>query len=752
MEEKLQHITTILHEIKGNGTFVVSGAEKFTIPGLHIEGFGEVGFPVTANQAQNIIGISHKAPFGQGSKTIYDTSVRSVWEIDAKLISFHNPEWQHFLNKIIKKVKNGLGFEEEKSVEANLYKLLIYEPGDFFLPHKDSEKEKGMFGTLVIGLPSNHKGGELKVNFDDREHSIDFSEACNSYKMPFVGFFADCEHEVKPVLSGYRICLAYNLIKTSKSVIQSPEFSHQQKEIIELLASSDTQFDEIPKAILLGHEYTPANFSISNLKGHDKPRAEALLNAAEQAGYHAQLALVTHYQNGELECDYDYYDDYSYENKGYEESEGDGTMGEVYEEETYIEHWNGDNPGLADLHIKQKDIIAELNLGEGKPTEQEEEGFTGNAGMTIEYWYHYGAVILWPKSKHISILKSRPVENQLEWLDYYIKKSQVPNSEYIHIIRELIVGFSEPNDGIGRRNTLDFSILAIALCYIDDKTIIGKLNSNLSKVFDNINIESWCSLIQHYGIILFKEVFAEVENSNNLYKIGHLMHIFKKIAHEKAKLNPLLKEQIDYIPNYISTDDIHKVNNSYLYYGDNAIGRVEVANRLVQDILMLSVYKVEDKDWTQNTSRQITKSLSRSYLNKVLLPAIVQSENKTSLFYRIKEICEQEFSRKTKEKPQPPKDWTRKVPNSKHNSKVWEMLTPFLNSPTDSVCEYRANKQLRQEVENAIKNVVIDLKTETIKKGRPYTLKITKTQKEYEKLQKYWKEDKMLLEQLEKIN
>lgn len=80
------------------------------------------------------------------------------------------------------------------------------------------------------------------------------------------------------------------------------------------------------------------------------------------------------------------------------------------------------------------------------------------------------------------------------------------------------------------------------------------------------------------------------------------------------------------------------------------------------------------------------------------------------------------------------------------------MLTPFLDSPIDSVFEYRANQQLRQEVENAIKNVTIDLKTETIEKGRPYTLKIMKTQKEYERLLKQWNEDKSLLHQLKNVN
>jgi hypothetical protein len=62
------------------------------------------------------------------------------------------------LNKAISNIKTDLGLEDY-TIATHLYKLLIYEEGDFFLPHKDSEKEKGMFGTLVIGLPSQYTGG-----------------------------------------------------------------------------------------------------------------------------------------------------------------------------------------------------------------------------------------------------------------------------------------------------------------------------------------------------------------------------------------------------------------------------------------------------------------------------------------------------------------------------------------------------------------------------------------------------------------
>jgi hypothetical protein len=37
---------------------------------------------------------------------------------------------------------------------ADLYKLLAYDPGSFFVNHRDTEKVAGMFATLIIVLPS----------------------------------------------------------------------------------------------------------------------------------------------------------------------------------------------------------------------------------------------------------------------------------------------------------------------------------------------------------------------------------------------------------------------------------------------------------------------------------------------------------------------------------------------------------------------------------------------------------------------
>ena len=82
-------------------------------------------------------------------------------------------------------------------------------PHDKFKPHVDTPRAENHFGSLVVCLPSAHRGGELAVRHDGRETKFDWSK--NSTTMQWAAFYSDCEHEVLPVTEGYRITLTYNL-------------------------------------------------------------------------------------------------------------------------------------------------------------------------------------------------------------------------------------------------------------------------------------------------------------------------------------------------------------------------------------------------------------------------------------------------------------------------------------------------------------------------------------------------------------
>ena len=80
MKQTAADVLDFLSFIKTDGLFVASGTEDFILPGLQIAQFGELALPVTALQVQSLIAIAHHAPFGKGSQTIVDETVRSAWE------------------------------------------------------------------------------------------------------------------------------------------------------------------------------------------------------------------------------------------------------------------------------------------------------------------------------------------------------------------------------------------------------------------------------------------------------------------------------------------------------------------------------------------------------------------------------------------------------------------------------------------------------------------------------------------------
>ncbi len=215
--------------------------------------------------------------------------------------------------------------------------------------------------------------GRINCKFDGRTETIDFSEAANQYQIPFAAFYADCEHEITPITSGYRVCLIYNLVQNKgREKIQLHQLGGYADRLTAILKTCEEDRN-IPKTVLLGHQYTPSNFTMETLKLNDRPKAEALLRAAQKAGFYAKLGLVTSYQSGELEIDYRkgssssgnrkrYYDYDHYDDPDLEEY---GTMGEIYDEGIEIEHWMPEGiPALKNISFAAEDLISAVKLNE----------------------------------------------------------------------------------------------------------------------------------------------------------------------------------------------------------------------------------------------------------------------------------------------------------------------------------------------------------------------------------------------------
>jgi hypothetical protein len=105
-------------------------------------------------------------------------------------------------------------------------------------------------------------------------------------QLNYAAFYADCEHEIRPVTDGNRLCLIYNLIQRPSDSRQQgqlsvPDYDAEVASAARLLAEWARRPDTPPKIVyLLEHHYTPAGLSFSRLKNADAARGKVLIQAA----------------------------------------------------------------------------------------------------------------------------------------------------------------------------------------------------------------------------------------------------------------------------------------------------------------------------------------------------------------------------------------------------------------------------------------------------------------------------------------
>lgn len=708
--------------IKGNGTFCIYDELDFIHPGLEINGVGKIGLPLEMETAKKIKSVCSKAPFGMGSKTIVDELVRNTWELDTHFFKLNNPIWEEFIKKTLGVVGEGLGLENS-NIKASLYKLLLYEEKSFFKKHKDSEKENGMFGTLTICLPSEFEGGELCVYFDEKESIIDFAKA-TPYRIPFAAFYADCDHEIKPVKSGYKLSLVYNLsIDKSNDHVKLEKNSAFVSQISKLLSANVDQFNTKVKVYILDHQYTPANFDASTLKLRDKQITQTLFDSAKDSGYYAKLCLLTHYKVGELETDEDYYGNY----RRTTDDTTDGSMGEIYEEYSTLENWSDDEtPSLGFLHAENIDILNPIKFEDEEPIEEEEEGYTGNAGMTMSYWYHYGAVALYPLSKIQEILVDKPQPVILEWIKYFSERKKIEDIAFIKSLVGLLVNNAAHTD----REKLDYSYLATILLQLKNDAIYSLANPILTNKFEQIDTDKWLELLANLPFQNKNEIISKAIER----KSGHVAEKYLSI------LNAGLRNKMG---DEILVNHLKKLIETYstVFDMDLKIETNQSKSNIVEQTMVI-LADLGSNELEAVFFQEIMPHINRNFIHQIAYPAFVNlKENKFAISKKLGSICLKRLEERISDKPKTPENWTRSIPKANKQGEIWDILIPFLKSATLEKIEYKKAQAYREQMLDAIRNENLDLHTQTIKKGTPHTLLITKTFASFEKALKYWNED-----------
>jgi predicted 2-oxoglutarate/Fe(II)-dependent dioxygenase YbiX len=799
MSPIVSQLWKVLESLSESSQFCMSGSLAPVLPGLEVEGIGNVGVPVSAADAKRLIERASQAPYGRGEETIVDTNVRRVWQLEPREFALRNAAWDEFVDGIVESVRKEFGIG--KKVQHELYKLLVYEKGSFFAPHRDSEKMPGMFSTLVVCLPSRREGGTLIVTHDGETKRIEFGGTEAEFNVQYAAFYADCQHEITPVTSGYRVCLVYNLaIAQQKTQPSAPVNSQAVDAVAELLPQffADDSCDKI--VIPFKHQYTEAALDPRELKGADRSSMAVLTRAAERLGYQTFVALLTHFQSGSPDYgtisfsrsrrryrrfDGGMDDDISGENEG-------AQFEDLYEERRSLGYWldpQGRKQRFGKLRFEEEELVSNTTEKDWPYTQQISEA-TGNEGATMERWYRQAVAVIWPRDRYFRILAGEGPEHAVPALEQLVAATAEPLNEAacLAFATEIIDRWKNPT----RRPTWDSS--SKSEDWPEDESTTesqrsevpstsgraqkpASLSKRLLTLLDQIGasdlavrfvrdfLPTACdgsegpvlsSLGSRFGWPPLAEplrhFFAEQKPADYSSKLATPVAIFEGLCCSP----PAMTDQRRSVCVTLA-DEVERIIQRWDARPDQDWYQRESRTGIVESVFR-ALAALDEIDRLAQFGAYVLATPKRYDLRTVLIPAVkviqaslaADSPSRNS-YEQLLHHCLAELRTLTATPIEPPADWARDA-NIACKCADCKELARFLRDPTEQVHRFARRKELRQHLHRQIDLHKLDLSHVTDRKRSPQSLVCTKTQASYERRLAQFHVDLQLLKELEDLS
>ena len=447
--EQQEPLEVLLQTIDRPGEYWMQDRLLAPMPRVEAKGARSLSFPITDEQARSLAAAAEPAPYGRGEQTLVDSSVRACRQIDAARVRITGGAWRDTLAQVVAQAAAGLGCPPEHT-SAQLYKLLVYEPGGFFAPHRDTEKVDGMVATLVVSLPVAGAGGELVIRHGEREAVVDLCTTEPS-ELAFAAFYADCVHEIRPVTAGYRIVLVYHLVVRGAAALvlrAAPDYAAQEDQLAAQLRSWEAASAAGDKLVwLLEHRYSEAGLSFDGLKNADAALGRVFARAAQRVDHALYAAILSIYEWGTVDesgdfPDWDDPEDYDWDDEDWDEEQIVSTR-----ELLGLVAPDGSRPDYGALPLLPGELLPAGALDDVKP-DHEDARVTGNEGVELSRSYRRAALVLWPRGRTLGTVARGGIERAVAWFgDDLARLEQDPGerSELCGLAAQLIDAWPAPD-------------------------------------------------------------------------------------------------------------------------------------------------------------------------------------------------------------------------------------------------------------------------------------------------------------------
>lgn len=516
-------IADLLSQLEAPGTFATRLRALAKELDIEVVGAGRLRYPITPQVAQKLRGVARPSPYGLREQTLHDPSVRNSWEISASQVKIDARGWKPALAKHLRKVQADLGLPDECELKAELDKLLLYEAGQFFKSHQDSEKSDDMVATLVVVLPSEYSGGVLTV--EHRGETKTFRRLDSQAEdLSLFAFYADCLHAVSPIKSGVRVVLTYRLLLEGRASDAPPS---TRADVMDRLTERVRDHFAVPVAkryarsepapperlvYLLDHEYTQRSLSWSRLKSSDRVRIAALRTVAKRLDCESFLALAEVHETWMCEEEYD---GYGYGRRGRrsrqddDEEAGDYELVDLVDSTIELHHWldaEGEQFEGIGGTVSDEELHFTMLSRDLEPFRSEHEGYQGNYGNTVDRWYHRAAFVMWPRANTFALR----AQASPQWaVDQLLALPRAETAELESTVKTLLPRWTQTAGSVDGARF--FAKLIKLSTRIDDAALARGLLSPLGahRLHSQTMRRDLVLLVDKHGLSWAQELFAD---------------------------------------------------------------------------------------------------------------------------------------------------------------------------------------------------------------------------------------------------
>ncbi|MCY4634908.1 MAG: 2OG-Fe(II) oxygenase [Acidobacteria bacterium] len=744
-----QAIEELLLEVDRPGDFCAHGRLLAPMPVLEAKGAGALSFPVPEAQLQALIAVAERAPYGKGPATVVDPNVRDCRQIDAARIRLAGAGWHDTFGRILTAAADGLGCPLDR-LDAHLYKLLIYEPGGFFVSHRDTEKADGMIATLSISLPVAGTGGEIVVRHRGRERAIDMTAAEPS-ELAFAAFYADCEHEVRPVTEGYRLSLVFSLCLRAgdnDTPRTAPDYDQQVDRLARRLAAWRRGPDAVEKlAWVLEHEYSEAGLSFDALKNRDAALARILAAAAGRADCALHAAILHLEEWGAASYSGGFAD------WGWDGSEDDDVeMEEVEDYRQWLDGWvgpDGGRPPFGEIDLSPEERLPHGALDGIEPDEQHVEGATGNEGATVERTYRRAALVLWPESRTLTVVADSGIDTAVAWVAEQLDWSGEGTDERIRTLTAQLIDIwpagrddFDESDATGRARMLRL------LCDTRDEGGAARfLRDVIVACYDGSENEALAAVLDMLGPPGGEYFLLDMIGAHLRRRPAAMLGLLWRLdeAHRAAAdpdwdvvLRETVRAALGALPAALPPEPEEDVpwtaSRRPTRFSETAVYHLfALAWRLgLPDAAAAAAGAVAAEPRVVAPDRALPAVLAKLHAE--------EGAAGSAAFARLWRHAADSLLARSAEPPTPPGDWTIAA-NAGCRCEHCGRLRDFCKDPTTRTARFPLRKDLRAHLHQIIDGQQLDIEHVTERRGRPFTLVCTKTRASHKRRRAEYAED-----------